>query len=227
VSSKTYQSSSEWNEGAAKVDPENTLLWRWKPRRLEAEAVRDSILAASGHLNLEAGGPSIYPQVPQTVLASQSRPGDGWGKSDAKQAARRSVYIFVKRSLAVPELEVLDTPDTTSSCEQRSVSTTGPQALTFLNGEFTHQQARRFAERLSIQAGPSSRNQIEIAFEIALSRPPDKRELKVATDFLEAQKRQIEADAGAKGPATSEARKKALEAFCLVLLNTNEFVFLN
>jgi len=227
VSSKTYQASSEWNAQAAKVDPENTLLWRWKQRRLEAEAIRDTALAVSGELNLEVGGPSIYPQVPQTVLASQSRPGDGWGKSDKKQAARRSVYIFVKRSLAVPELEVLDAPDTTSSCEQRSVSTTGPQALTFLNGEFTYQQARRFAERLASQAGSSARDQIEKGFEIAFSRPPDKRELKVATDFLDAQRRQVEADARGKGPANGEAWKKALEAFCLVLLNTNEFFFLN
>jgi len=227
VSSKTYQASSEWNAQAAKVDPESTLLWRWRPRRLEAEAVRDTILAVSGELNLEAGGPSIYPQVPQTVLASQSRPGDGWGKSDERQAARRSVYIFVKRSLALPELEVLDAPDTTSSCEQRSVSTTGPQALTFLNGEFNHQQARCFAERLASQAGPSVKDQVEKAFEIALSRPPDKRELKTAADFLEAQRRQIEADGEHKGPANGEARQKALEAFCLVLLNTNEFFFLN
>ena len=227
VSSKTYQASSEWNLQAAKVDPENTLLWRWKPRRLEAEAIRDATLAVSGDLNLEMGGPSIYPQVPQTVLASQSRPGDGWGKSDEKQAARRSVYIFVKRSLAVPELEVLDTPDTTSSCEQRLVSTTGPQALTFLNGEFAHRQARHFAKRLTSHAGPSAKEQIEKAFELALSRPPDKKELKVATDFLEAQRRQIEADGKDKGPANVEAGKKAMEAFCLVLLNTNEFFFLN
>ena len=226
VSSKTYQASSEWNAQAAKVDPENTLLWRWKPRRLEAEAIRDTTLAVSGDLNLEMGGPSIYPQVPQTVLASQSRPGDGWGKSDEKQAARRSVYIFVKRSLAVPELEVLDTPDTTSSCEQRPMSTTGPQALTFLNGEFVHQQARHFAERLASQAGQSTKDQIERAFELALSRPPDKKELKAATDFLDGQRRQIEADGKDKGPV-NEAAKKALEAFCLVLLNTNEFFFLN
>ena len=227
VTSKTYQASSEWNAQAATVDPENALLWRWKPRRLEAEVIRDTILAVSGDLNPEMGGPSIYPQVPQAVLASQSRPGDGWGKSDPKQAARRSVYIFVKRSLAVPELDMLDAPDTTSSCEQRSVSTTGPQALTFLNGEFAHQQARSFAQRLASQAGASARDQVQKAFEIAFSRPPDKRELKTATNFLEAQRRQIEADAGGKSPVDGEAEKKALEAFCLVLLNTNEFFFLN
>ena len=106
------------------------------------------------------------------------------------------------------------------------MSTTGPQALTFLNGEFVHQQARHFAERLASQAGPSTKDQIDTAFELALSRPPDKKELKAATDFLDGQRRQIETDGKDKG-LVNEAAKKALEAFCLVLLNTNEFFFLN
>jgi Protein of unknown function (DUF1553) len=107
------------------------------------------------------------------------------------------------------------------------MSTTGPQALTFLNGEFAHQEARHFAERLASQAGLSAKHQIERAFELALSRPPDKKELKAATEFLDVQKRQIEADGKDKGAANVEAGKKAMEAFCLVLLNTNEFFFLN
>jgi Protein of unknown function (DUF1553)/Protein of unknown function (DUF1549) len=227
VNSNTYQASSAWNDQAAQADPDNALLWRWKPRRLEAEAIRDTTLAVSGQLNLEMGGPSIYPPVPQTVLAGQSRPGDGWGKSDERQAARRSIYIFVKRSLGVPELEVLDAPDTTSSCEQRIVSTTGPQALTFLNGEFTHQQARHFATRLLAEVGQAARAQIERAFELALCRPPRPEELNNAMDFLVSQQQQIEADAQAAKLNISEARQKALEAFCLVLLNTNEFFYLN
>jgi hypothetical protein len=173
------------------------------------------------------GGPSIYPPVPEAVLAGQSRPGDGWGKSDEKQAARRSVYIFVKRSLAVPELEVLDAPDTASSCEQRPVSTTGPQALTFLNGAFTHEQARQFAKRLLNEAGERPRGPIERAFELALCRPPNKAELKTAMDFLATQQKQIQEDAQPASLNAGEARQKALEAFCLVILNSNEFFFLN
>jgi hypothetical protein len=181
----------------------------------------------SGQLNLEMGGPSIYPPVPPAVLAGQSRPGEGWGKSDDRQSARRSIYIFVKRNLAVPELEVLDAPDTTSSCEQRIVSTTGPQALTFLNGEFTQQQARYFASRLLTEVGQAARSQIERAFELALCRPPCQEELNNAMDFLVSQQQQIKADAPAARLNDSEARQKALEAFCLVLLNTNEFIYLN
>ena len=137
-------------------------------------------------------GPGVYPTISPEVLAGQSRPGEGWGKSNERQAARRSVYIFVKRVLAVPELELLDAPDTTSSCEQRPVSTTAPQALTFLNGDFINQQARHFAARLRREAGNDARAQVERAFELALCRPPRPEELRAATDFLAGQERQIE-----------------------------------
>ena len=145
---------------AAKVDPDNALLWRRRQRRLDAEVVRDSILAVSGQLNPRMAGPGFYPTLPSAVLEGQSRPGEGWGKSDEREQARRSIYIFAKRSLGVPEIELLDAPDTTSSCEQRIVSTTGPQALAFLNGAFIHEQARHFAARLVAEAGPRRENQV-------------------------------------------------------------------
>src|SRR5207302_5422003 len=126
----TYRMSARGNPAAARIDAEGRLLWRWRQRRLQAEAVRDSILAVSGRLNPLMHGPSIYPSLPRAVLQGQSRPGDGWGKSDERQAARRSIYIFVKRVLAVPELELLDAPDTTDSCEKRQVSTTARKART-------------------------------------------------------------------------------------------------
>src|SRR5262249_29806581 len=114
----------------------------------------------------------------------QSRPGNGWGKSDEREAARRSVYIFVKRSLPVPELEVLDTPDTTFSCEQRPVSTTAPQALTFLNGDFINQQARHFAARLERDAGADAMAQRRPPFTLALRRPRRAEEEQAALAFL-------------------------------------------
>jgi hypothetical protein len=164
------------------------------------------------------------------VLAGQSRPGDGWGKSDEGQAARRSIYIFVKRSLAVPELEVLDAPDTTSSCEQRPISTTAPQALTFLNGDFVQEQARYFAARLEREAGTDPPAQVRQAFILALCRPPRAGELKAALDFLARQAALIERETPRRGPATraervTNARRRALEALCLVLFNTNEFAY--
>jgi len=136
------------------------------------------------------------------------------------------VYIFVKRSLAVPELEVLDSPDTTSSCEARPVSTTAPQALTFLNGEFINEQARAFAGRLEHEAG-DARSRVERAFELALCRLPRPEELQTSLAFLSAQQGRIEADLAREHKSTKDAAHNALEAFCLVMLNTNEFVYLD
>jgi hypothetical protein len=193
-------------------DPKNILLSHWRQPRLQAEVVRDCMLAVSGTLNPQRGGPSMYPTLPRAVLEGQSRPGDGWGKSDARQQHRRSIYIFVKRSLAVPELDLLDAPDTTSSCEQRPVSTTAPQALTFLNGEFANEMARQFAARLEHEAGSEPAAQVRRAFELALCRPAREQEVQSCVEFL-AKERQ--------------ASHNALAALCLVLLNTNEFIYVN
>jgi hypothetical protein len=231
VLSHAYQlsSMSAGDEGKTKsgLDAKIEGLRLWRQRRLEAEVVRDGILAASGRLNPQMLGPSIFPPIPRAVLEGQSRPGEGWGKSTENQASRRSIYIFVKRVLAVPELELLDTPDTTFSCEQRPVSTTGPQALTFLNGEFIQQQARYFAERLIHGSGPDPTAQIKHAFELALCRPPRSEEVKAALNFLAQQKHQIESDLPATKKNSVMANQAALAAFCLVILNTNEFVFVN
>jgi hypothetical protein len=205
VLSAAYQTSASAPAELIRADPKGALLGRWRPRRLEAEAVRDSMLAVSGALNTQQHGTSVYPTLARAVLEGQSRPGDGWGKSDERQQARRSVYVFVKRSLVVPELELLDAPDTTSSCEARPVSTTAPQALTFLNGAFANEQAARFAERLRREAGSDPAAQVRRAFELALSRVPRNEELKEAVAFL---------------------GRRPLEGFCLVVLNLNEFVYL-
>jgi hypothetical protein len=225
--SSAFQRSVIGSERGSGADPDNVFLSRWKPRRLEAEVVRDSMLAVSGQLNFEMGGPSIFPQIPPSVLdASLSkRWPTGWGKSDERQAARRSIYIFVKRGMGVPELEALDQPDTTSSCEQRSVSTTGPQALTFINGDFALEQARHLTLRVLKEAGADVSAQISNAFHLVVSRSPSRREIAVAREFLAAQQQQIEADAG--GGLVGDSSERALRALCSVLLNTNEFFYLN
>jgi hypothetical protein len=228
VLSSAYRMSGRYDAAADARDPETDLLWRYPPRRLEAEAIRDSILAASGQLNLQPGGPSVYPAIPPEVLAGQSRPGSGWGSSDASQAARRSVYVFVKRTLLVPELEILDWPSTNETCEQRVVSTVAPQALALLNGAFLHEQSRHFAARLLAEAGDDSATQVVRAFRIALCRPPTDEELQASLAFLAQQEEQILSDQGATdgSPPLSEARTQALASFCRVLLNGNEFVYL-
>ena len=231
VSSNTYQQSASTlgrisspsdQPDPRSVDPKNRLLWRWPQQRLQAEAVRDSMLAVSGRLNPQRGGPSVYPTLPRAVLEGQSRPGDGWGKSDARQQHRRSIYIFVKRSLAVPELDLLDSPDTASSCEIRPVSTTAPQALTFLNGAFANETAKELATRVEREAGDGATAQVRRAFELVFCRPATAAEVNSCLNFLNLQ-RQLSADAG----MMADGRRKALAAFSLVLLNANEFTYVN
>ncbi|HTM55424.1 MAG TPA: DUF1553 domain-containing protein, partial [Pirellulales bacterium] len=224
VLSEAYRMASTGNQAAEKVDPANALLWRFDPQRMEAETLRDAILATSGQLNLAAGGPGVYPKISREVLETQSRPGDGWRESPPAEAARRSVFVFVKRTLLVPELEVLDFPSTEETCEQRVVSTVAPQALTFLNGEFINEQAKVFAERLAREAGEDNASRIVSAYRIALGRLPSNAELAAVLGFLGQQQAQIAADAKA-GLSREAVRMQALAAFALVLFNTNEFAY--
>jgi hypothetical protein len=225
VLSSAYRVSSALGSGedASGNDRRLALFGRRAQSRLEAEAVRDSILAVAGRLNPRRGGPSVYPPLPRSVLDGQSRPGEGWGHSDPADAARRSIYVYSKRAIALPELELLDSPDTTSSCEQRPVSTTAPQALTFLNGAFMQEQSAHFAERLCREAGNDSGKRVRLAFALALCRPPRSEELTLALGFLKEQERRIAAETA--GKAAGEAASRALAEFCLVLLNANEFVY--
>jgi len=224
--SNTYKMSMTGDAASARKDPDNTLFSRYPQRRLEAEAFRDSILAVSGQLNPQRGGPSVYPPLPRAVLEGQSVPGQNWHTSDEGQSSRRSIYIFVKRSLAVPELEVLDAPDTTSSGERRPVSTVAPQVLTFLNGAFIRDQARHFAARLVREAGLDVDVEVRRAYALALCRPARSDEMADARTFLAAQQKQIESDSRAAKKEPGDLKQKALEAFCLVLLNSNEFAYI-
>src|SRR5262249_36312904 len=123
LSSNTYRMSKRWNTDYGSHDPENRLLWRFPYRRLEAEAIRDSILAVSGRLNPKMYGPSMYPHVPKGALAGSSDPDKIWQPFEEREASRRTIYAFVKRSMVVPLLEVLDLCDTTRTSARRVVTT--------------------------------------------------------------------------------------------------------
>ena len=220
VTSATYRQGSGTPE-QAKRDPDGSELSRWVVRRLDAEAARDSILSVSGRLNLKRGGPGVYPKLPQAVLAGQSRPGAGWGNSSPEEASRRSIYVFAKRSLGVPELELLDSPDTTSSCEQRAVSTTAPQALTFINGTWVQEQAAAFARRLKAEAGADSKSQVRLAFRLAVGREPRTPEMDRSLRFLSES-----VTAFGRELQPELAQQRALESLSLVMLNSNDFWYL-
>ena len=229
VTSNAYRLAAVNASETSFKDADGQLLSRWRPRRLEAEAVRDAMLAASGALNLERGGPSVFPPISQAVLATQSMPGNGWKASPAEQANRRSVYVFVKRTLLVPELEVLDFPRSNESCGERNISTVAPQSLTYFNGDFANEQARQLASRLVVEVPDDAAERIEHAYALVLCRPPTDREREVVWQFLEAQTRQIAADDAGRSssdePSGSPAQR-AWASLCLVLFNSNEFFYI-
>ncbi|HSI36689.1 MAG: DUF1553 domain-containing protein, partial [Phycisphaerae bacterium] len=214
--SSTYQMSADADKNALAKDPLNNLLWRFDMRRLTAEEIRDSILALNGKLNLKMGGPGIFPTIPAAILAGQSRPGEGWGRNTPEEASRRSVYIHVKRSLVVPIITAFDGADTDFSCPSRFQTTQSTQALMMLNSDMINDEARALAARLKKQAGDDPRKQVEMALRLALSRTPEEQEISRGVDFI--------ARLQAKHKASPET---ALNQFALLVLNLNEFVYVD
>ena len=185
MTSDTYKMSSQFADaGAIAKDPENRLLWRYGARRLDAEIIRDSILAVSGALNTEAGGPPIFPTMQPEVLASMRYGIWKQQKEDGPEAWRRSVYIYRKRGLPLPLLDIFDLPNQNISCGARNVSTVPTQALALMNNDFVLRQAELFAGRLREAAPNDPAKQVELAYQLALDRAPDADERKLALDFL-------------------------------------------
>ena len=186
VMSSTYRMSSAADERGLAKDPLNDAFWRFDRRRLTAEEIRDSILAVNGTLNLERGGPSIYPELPPAVLATASRPGSAWGRSSPEQAARRSIYVHVKRSLPEPLLASFDRADTDSSCPVRFATVQPTQALSMVNGDFANLQAELFAQRLRRDT-KGLRAQLARGLELVSQRPARRddvaRLVKLAADL--------------------------------------------
>jgi hypothetical protein len=199
------------------TDPGNDVFWRFNPRRLSAEEIRDSILAVNGSLNrAKMYGPSIYTIIPQAVLAGQSRPGAGWGKSSPEDRNRRSIYIHIKRSLLDPLLFAFDVADPDSPCPVRFSTTQPTQALGMVNSDFIHREAAVFAENLEKTAGKTPREQVTTALRRVIQRKPTEQEITRGTNLIASLKSQHKLD-----------DRTALKMFCLVALNLNEFLFVD
>jgi len=212
--SDTYQQSSAFQAEAAKVDPENKLMWRFNRRRLEGEVIRDSMLLASGNLNPAMGGPGVFPPLPDGT--SRGSKYLSWKpEKNAAEANRRSVYVFVKRNLRYPMFEAFDFPDTHESCSRRFATVSPSQPLMLMNDELVREWSRALAARVLNDGGLSPDQQIERAYRIVFSRPPNAEERRTVLEFLDKQ--------------TAEAgdRKAAFVDLCQTLLNSNEFVYMN
>jgi hypothetical protein len=239
VTSATYRQSATTDQGA-KLDRDNKLLWKMPRRRLEAEAIRDALLAAAGTLNRELGGPSVkVPLEPEVydLIFTEGEPDGLWPVTpDVKQHTRRSLYLFNKRNVRQPMLEAFDQPDTLNSCAVRPVSTFAPQALILMNNPFIHTQAKSLALTLVREAGTDPDKQVSALYRRAVGRVPTPTELKLANDFLAEQaetvrerlrtKLPVGIDADAVPAGADVARVRALADLCVVIFNTHEFVYI-
>jgi hypothetical protein len=169
----------------------------------------------------------MYPEVPKAALLGSSDPDKIWQPFVEKDASRRTVYAFIKRSFIVPMLEVLDVCDSTQSSEKRSVTSIAPQALTLFNGDFVNRQARHFAERLQREAGADSAKQIDLAWRLALCRLPTTVEATSMSRYLTEETTEQIKDAAVQGKVLSreDASQAALVQMCRAVLNLNEFVY--
>jgi hypothetical protein len=212
--SRAYRMSSSAEPLAARsIDEANTRFWRQNLRRAEAEVVRDTMLAVSGMLNARLGGPSVFSTLPPEIHGTQDAAGKGWSDSPVDEQNRRSIYLVVKRALRIPLLECLDFANSASATGMRPVTTTAPQALMLLNDSFVRTQAAALAERIGRETDGSQGGVDDFivrGFQRVLQRSPSSRELEESRRFL------------AEGTAAG-----ARAAFCRVLLNLNETIYVD
>jgi hypothetical protein len=216
VTSTTYRQSSSLQAGPAAVDPGNQFLWRMRLRRLESEAVRDAVLAASGGLDQTAGGPPVpvTPNPDGTVVV----PDKGLPTPTARY--RRSLYLFARRNYNLTLLSVFDQPVMATNCTRRVHSAVPLQSLTLLNDAFMLEQADRFAARIAAAADCEQRR-VETAFRLAFARGPSPAEVAASIALLNKLR---DRHAGEKLPP-AEAERKALARLCHMLLCANEFLY--
>ncbi|MBO0727231.1 MAG: DUF1553 domain-containing protein, partial [Blastocatellia bacterium] len=242
VLSNAYQQSSTIDDAKAKIDPDNKSLWRMNRQRLDAEAIRDEVLAINGSLNEQMGGPSIKvplePEVYDTIF-TEYEPDNLWPvHPDPRQRTRRSLYLIRKRNVRLPLLVAFDAPDLMAVCGARQVSVHALQSLTLMNSEFMLQQSRALAERLFKEAGADERARISRLYELTLARKPRPGELRLTQNFLKGQAAIIrdriargetvsKLEDSPKGPKSVDAATAAAWVdLCLATMNLNEFIYL-
>jgi hypothetical protein len=220
---------------AKQADPQNRLWWRYPLRRVPAESLRDAMLACCDSLSSRRGGRGVMAPLPAEMTAMLLK--NQWQvAADEDDRHRRSIYLFARRNLRFPILDVFDRTDGQASCPVRNRSTTAPQSLLLLNSEFSLTVARRLAGAVVRQAGPQSRPQIVEAYRRAFARLPDAAELQSGEEFLDRQRkllaREVPPASRRATPipvtdSTPPAAGAALVDLCLALINANEFLYLD
>jgi hypothetical protein len=206
LTSQAYQMASADTAANVKIDPDNQYLWRMPRLRLEAEVIRDSILAAAGTLDRTIGGSSIFPYIDPDLFEKSSRRDWAGRPDDDPSTWRRSIYVFSKRSIRYPMFETFDQPNLINSIDRRNRTTIAPQALILMNNSSVLFHAQKFAERVARDVGADPAAQVDRAVGIALGRPADSVERRRGVEFI-------------------QAHPNGLAEFCHVLLNLNEFLY--
>ncbi|HXG13014.1 MAG TPA: DUF1549 and DUF1553 domain-containing protein [Gemmataceae bacterium] len=210
---------------AQEIDPGNALLWRARRWRLEGEAIRDAMLSVAGDLNLRMHGPSARPPLPEGISKYAWKP-----DPRPEDYNRRSVYVLVKRNLRYPLFDTFDQPDLHNSCACRPTTTSAPQALLLLNGEFTLERARQWAARLLARFPRDERSLVAYAYQAAWGRVPSDDEIRLGLRFIEEQAGRAADDMvpSAGLPEGVDRRRAAAVAdFCHAVLNANEFLYVD
>jgi len=229
LTSTTWQQSSRHPEQPrlAQKDSANRFLWRSNRRRLDAESLRDALLAASGELDLRIGGPSFFPTISAEALEGLSRKAAAWTASPESDQHRRSLYLFTQRSLLSPMMTAFDLCDSTLPCGQRDVTIVAPQALTLLNNEFIHRRTETLAASLCVNYPDRVSAQIDATWRAILNRVPSEEELRMATEHIERQVQRFRVVDSEKINRSHSTQELALASLCLVLFNSNEFIYID
>jgi Protein of unknown function (DUF1553) len=210
LSSSVYRQGAAGDPAGAGADPQNRLLWQRRLIRLDAEALRDAMLAASGRLNSAMYGPPFRPRIPADAISTRSNDAYPTDIRDGPPIWRRSVYGFVKRSVPNPLSEVFDAPDSTAVCGRRNTTAVPTQNLALLNDPFVRDCAADFARRAIATSGPTTADRVGRVYELALGRPPRDAEQAAASQFL----------AGGVGAV-------GLTDLCHVIFLLNEFLYID
>jgi hypothetical protein len=226
MTSSVYLQDTTFDAAVAKVDPDNRLLWRRRPQRIESEILRDSMLAVSGTLNPQMFGPAFKaPVAPEAIQARNMKDPYPRDLKDTAATRRRSVYMFHKRVVQQPLMQAFDGPDAQASCGRRENTTVAPQALALLNDRFVRARAMDFAQRVEKEAGAEPEAQARHAWRLALGREPIAAELKSGTAFIHARIQQ-RSTRDANQPKT-EMWQLALADLCQAIFALNEFIYVD
>jgi hypothetical protein len=229
MTSTAYRQSSRRDPSLDRIDPDNRLLGRMPIHRLEAEAIRDSILAVSGKLNRKQLGspvPVMEDEVGQFVVGIENKNGENRpGTIIPLYGAefRRSLYVQVRRSRPLGMLDTFDAPEMSPNCEARSASTVAPQSLMLMNNEFVVTHSSYFAERVRQEAGSEPKAQVIRAWRLAFGHEPSEEEIKDAVTFLAEQTTHFQGKVAAN--AKVDPPLQALASFCQTLMSANPFLY--